>query len=368
MALNSSGPISLGGSTSGQSINLELGQSATATVSLNDSNVRSLAGVPSGAITMPTNFWGASTVTADVGLFFFGYDSSGNPLASTEKYTYATLTRSAGTSMPVSAGSYQTGAACKNYGINAKQIIFPVTTNSYKYTFNTDVVGSGSAMAYVGVYGSAVGNTTFGIWSRQSDSTPNITSNTDKYIWTSEATSATSAINQTGSAGCAIGSNSCGFGLFAGGVTSGGVVGITTTSKFTWSSEAWSFGGNLAATTNLGPGSALAGVGNATVGLIAGGYNDVPAPSGVISAQIEKYTYSTDTAAYTTNMTTSRFTFSGTGKDTLGLLAGGQSAAGTILNNVDSFTYSSNAVASITALSTARQYNSSLSPKYGGMQ
>ena len=60
MTLNSSGPISLGGSTTGQSINLELSQSATAQVSLNDTNVRSLAGVASGAIIIPTNFYGKS--------------------------------------------------------------------------------------------------------------------------------------------------------------------------------------------------------------------------------------------------------------------------------------------------------------------
>jgi len=58
MTLNSSGPISLGGSTAGQSINLELGKSATATVSLNDTDVRTLAGVASGAIIVPTNFYG----------------------------------------------------------------------------------------------------------------------------------------------------------------------------------------------------------------------------------------------------------------------------------------------------------------------
>jgi hypothetical protein len=63
VALNASGPISLGGSTAGESINLELGQSATAQVSLNDTNVRSLAGVPSGAIIMPTNFYGKSTMS-----------------------------------------------------------------------------------------------------------------------------------------------------------------------------------------------------------------------------------------------------------------------------------------------------------------
>ena len=65
MPLNNSGPISLGGSTSGQSINLELGQSATAQVSLNDTNVRSLAGVASGAIIMPTNFYGKGGATVN---------------------------------------------------------------------------------------------------------------------------------------------------------------------------------------------------------------------------------------------------------------------------------------------------------------
>lgn len=60
MTLNASGPISLGGTTSGQSIELELGGGGTTQISLNDTNVRTLAGVPSGAITMPTNFYGKS--------------------------------------------------------------------------------------------------------------------------------------------------------------------------------------------------------------------------------------------------------------------------------------------------------------------
>ena len=40
-------PISMGGSTVGQSINLELGQSASTQISLNDSNARTLAGLTS---------------------------------------------------------------------------------------------------------------------------------------------------------------------------------------------------------------------------------------------------------------------------------------------------------------------------------
>ena len=78
MTLNASGPISLGGSTSGQSINLELGKSATAQVSLNDSDVRSLAGVASGAIIVPTNFYGKSKSYSYSGTMTQGIDTSGS--------------------------------------------------------------------------------------------------------------------------------------------------------------------------------------------------------------------------------------------------------------------------------------------------
>ena len=58
MALNASGPISIAGTTAGQSIQIELNGNGTTQMSLNDAAVRALAGVPSGAITMPTNFYG----------------------------------------------------------------------------------------------------------------------------------------------------------------------------------------------------------------------------------------------------------------------------------------------------------------------
>ena len=67
MTMVSSGPISLGGSaTSGglnQSINIELGQSATAQTSLNAANVRTLLAVPSGTISL-SDAYGKSNVFA----------------------------------------------------------------------------------------------------------------------------------------------------------------------------------------------------------------------------------------------------------------------------------------------------------------
>ena len=54
MTLASSGTISIGGTTAGRSINLELGRSATATSSLGEATLRSLANDTSGAISMST--------------------------------------------------------------------------------------------------------------------------------------------------------------------------------------------------------------------------------------------------------------------------------------------------------------------------
>lgn len=84
MALEGSGTMSIGGSTSGRSINLELGRSATATSSLGEDALRTLANVLSGAISL-TDFYDASnavdvqTVTAAISgtygssFYFQGY-------------------------------------------------------------------------------------------------------------------------------------------------------------------------------------------------------------------------------------------------------------------------------------------------------
>ncbi len=67
MTMVSSGPISLGGTaTTGglnQSINVELGRSGTATINLNESAVRTLLAVPSGAISL-SNAYGKSNRAA----------------------------------------------------------------------------------------------------------------------------------------------------------------------------------------------------------------------------------------------------------------------------------------------------------------
>ena len=71
MTICASGEISLGGSTTGRSVNLELSRSANAAICMNETAVRTLAGVPSGAISMNC-FYGKSAGPTTLGQVFEG--------------------------------------------------------------------------------------------------------------------------------------------------------------------------------------------------------------------------------------------------------------------------------------------------------
>lgn len=58
MALNSTGKISLNSNVPGESVSIELGLGANASLSMLDASVRTLTGKATGAITMPTDFYG----------------------------------------------------------------------------------------------------------------------------------------------------------------------------------------------------------------------------------------------------------------------------------------------------------------------
>lgn len=120
MTMNSSGPLSMGGSTVGQSINLELGQSATATISLNDANVRTLLQVPSGAISMSA-----------------AYGKSNRPTAST---TYTTNTTSISVNVSALSG-YVAGSTDVTITINAGVYLYSTSTTNYALTVTGGTTG-----------------------------------------------------------------------------------------------------------------------------------------------------------------------------------------------------------------------------------
>lgn len=71
MALCASGEMALGGSTTGRSVNLELARSFNSGICMNETAVRTLAGVPSGQICM-NNFYGKSNAPTTLGEFYEG--------------------------------------------------------------------------------------------------------------------------------------------------------------------------------------------------------------------------------------------------------------------------------------------------------
>jgi hypothetical protein len=114
MTLNSSGPISLAGTTAGVSIEIENGGNGTTQISLNDTAVRNLAGVPSGAITMPTNFYGksnraviSSTFTSNTANASLNVSAIGGYSAGTSDIT-----------VTINSGVYLYATSTGNYGLN----------------------------------------------------------------------------------------------------------------------------------------------------------------------------------------------------------------------------------------------------------
>ena len=105
MALNASGQISLGGSTSGQSINLELNQLAAATITMNDTNVRTLGDAASGAISL--NMFYGKAYALDYAFLNYLAQSGNSEIGGNIKITYSTDVVSAA---PAPVQQYSRGA------------------------------------------------------------------------------------------------------------------------------------------------------------------------------------------------------------------------------------------------------------------
>ena len=99
MALNASGAISLAGTTTGQSIELELGGDGTTQISFNDSNVRSLLGISSGAISL-FSAYGVSNLPS-FAPFAGGTIAGGSTKLNTvDLYSFTSDTSTTGTNLP----------------------------------------------------------------------------------------------------------------------------------------------------------------------------------------------------------------------------------------------------------------------------
>lgn len=108
MALNSSGQISLNSGTAGESVSLELGLTAGATLNLLDSRIRTLTGKATGAISMPTDFYGKTAMAqypfSNYSMTIAGVGGSGGSPSGQPGSVKATMGASSGSSVSVAYG------------------------------------------------------------------------------------------------------------------------------------------------------------------------------------------------------------------------------------------------------------------------
>ena len=164
--LNSSGPISLGGSTAGESINLELDASATAAVSMNDTALRKLGGVvSSGSQISMSQFYGRSKYATIDFSNQLVYPNNVVSQFSLDKYF---------------AGRIGDGYSSQSFGNYNEAVASWTGTDSFTFSFNTAggrglylVLGiaegfSGSGTSYFKVWVSNGASTTRTITARPS--------------------------------------------------------------------------------------------------------------------------------------------------------------------------------------------------------
>jgi len=169
MTLATSGTISIGGSTANRSINIELDRSATATSSLGETALRTLAGVSSGAISL-SNFYDKShildTQTVTVGYkpgaylspAYYGYRASDSVGSIAD-----------GTFNVKSGAVIQTLRALDLGGIGHK-IIFIIAGQHSNSGFDTMTIGSTEYSRSAASFSSSSTSTQW-TWNRSTDYT-----------------------------------------------------------------------------------------------------------------------------------------------------------------------------------------------------
>lgn len=166
MALNSSGTLSIGGATVGQSINLELNRAATATSNLNETELRTLAGVASGQISV-SNFYGKSTDITSQYALYMGSEWGGGAtyIFNCNKYGYSTATSVATTAIPTSRGAPSKAAAGTTtlalMGGGVEGYCIATTT---KFTFAGNSIANATNLAQAKAAHAAIGNNTYAVF------------------------------------------------------------------------------------------------------------------------------------------------------------------------------------------------------------
>lgn len=280
MALNSSGPISLGGSTSGQSINLELGRSASATTSLNETAVRGLAGISSGTISL-SNFYGKSSRISD-NFSYGGYNGADPVIVEkfndiTETQTNAGFTMAASQYLHVPLTSPTKGIGFKGWPTNTGGGAQGKSDEIQGVNYSTTTLYNPALTHPKGNKGWASSASTIGYYA--ASYSDNVDSNADirKWIWASEtladvASNFTHWATSLNKEMLGIDLNSATMSLCMSPLTNSGGGGTLNWASFTFATETAS--GLLSSTSNNLTSTSHQGFGNANAGYWIGGWWD----------------------------------------------------------------------------------------------
>ena len=151
MALNSSGPISLAGGVTGQSIALELSKSGTAQISLNDSDVRNLVSIVSGQISL-SNFYGVSSLVLKG---FYGLNADNYNVEVLDWSTEATALTGTGYTVNREIGTGAGSANNKGYWLGGGTTAAPINTIDGINFTNFALISTGVGLSYNRVYGAS---------------------------------------------------------------------------------------------------------------------------------------------------------------------------------------------------------------------
>lgn len=281
MALPTSGTIAL------SQVNTELGLGSTTNISMNQSNVRTLFGIPSGAIAMSNGYSKSSFDYTNMALVVgWGGPSS--------KFSFTTLTNVAGPNMgyrysPAGWNNKTVGVVAG--GDSGGTIVLTST----KYTYASDVAAAAATLPNTCSYGTSASNLTYGI------SLAGTTGGNSPFVFTSMlytfandtcANSTSVSVARSRGAGLSVAT----YGLACGGTSSDWGTLLSSTEKYTYS------GATVAASTALGSARGEGvGFNNTTVGIIACGSDATSR-----TATTAKWTFATSTNVAGITLSTAR--------------------------------------------------------------
>jgi hypothetical protein len=364
MPLNSSGALSLGGATTGESVNLELGKSSTAVITMNDTDLRTLFGVPSSTISMSSGYGKSAAPPGATKGYFAGGFAPGTFLAQIDGLAYSTETTidPAASLVQARGGPFGVSSATNGYcasGANSGGIPYAVSQVDGILFSNESAQDYVASIVQARAYGASNNSPTKGYF-QGGGTSPTVSANQVQIdgILFSNSTAIDPAASVVQSRRGMIGVESDTVGYAGGG------------NSPTGSLQAQIDGINFSSETAVDPAAGLssarylaAGVKSPTTGYFSGGYRPTATRLGVIDGIL----FSNQTGVtLASGMVQTRGSAAGINSPSKGYIGGGNTPGPTASTQIDHIVFSNNTIVdTAAALVQARSESTGLNNAAG---